>query len=279
MAQTHLPLAPQRGYGDTTRKDPWWLPTLGTFLGLSGFIVYMTWAGLQNAHFTYQGYLSPAYSPLLFWTDAEGVSALDGAARFAWFGDVPAWWPGALPFLPSLLILWAPGGFRITCYYYRGAYYKAFWQSPPNCAVGKPHKTYSGERSFPLIVQNIHRYFMYLAVAFLFILAHDAYLGMWFIDPATGAKEFGIGVGTLVLTLNVTFLSMYTLGCHSLRHVIGGFKDRISGAPIRKSLYKGCTALNKSHMRWAWTSLVWVGFTDFYIRMCSMGVFTDFRII
>jgi hypothetical protein len=33
------------------------------------------------------------------------------------------------------------------------------------------------------------------------------------------------------------------------------------------------------HQQWAWTSLVWVGFTDFYIRMCSMGVFTDWRII
>ena len=56
-----------------------------------------------------------------------------------------------------MLILWAPGGFRLTCYYYRGAYYKAFWADPPSCAVGEPRKSYWGERSFPLILQNVHR--------------------------------------------------------------------------------------------------------------------------
>ena len=75
----------------------------------------------------------------------------------------PGWWPAALPFSAALLILWAPGGFRFTCYYYRGAYYKAFWADPPSCAVGEPRKKYLGEQSFPLILQNIHRYFLYLA--------------------------------------------------------------------------------------------------------------------
>lgn len=279
MAQTHLPLAPQRGFGETTRTDPWWLPGLGTFLGLSAFLVYMTWAALQNENFVYQGYLSPAYSPLLFVPDSIVEPARTLAERHSWFGNQPGWWPAAVPFFPALIILGGPGGFRITCYYYRGAYYKAFWQSPPSCAVGKPHKSYGGEKSFPLIIQNIHRYFMYVAVAFLFILASDVYFGMWFLDPATGQWEWGIGVGTLVLTMNVTLLGLYTLGCHSLRHVIGGFKDRISGAPIRKKLYKGCTALNANHMRWAWFSLFWVGFTDFYVRMCASGVWTDIRII
>jgi hypothetical protein len=32
-------------------------------------------------------------------------------------------------------------------------------------------------------------------------------------------------------------------------------------------------------MMWAWFSLFWVGFTDAYIRLCSMGVITDWRII
>jgi hypothetical protein len=60
-----------------------------------------------------------------------------------------------------LLILWAPGGFRLTCYYYRGAYYKSFWADPPSCAVGEPRKHYRRERSFPLILQNVHRYYLY----------------------------------------------------------------------------------------------------------------------
>jgi hypothetical protein len=144
--------------------------------------------------------------------------------------------------------------------------------------VGKPHATYTGERSFPLIIQNVHRYFMYAAVGYLFILSYDAYRGMWFSNDA-GTIEFGIGVGTLVLILSVTFLSLYTLGCHSFRHVIGGFKDVLSRSPARQRLYEGSTWCNTRHQRWAWTSLIWVMFTDVYVRMCSMGVFTDLRIL
>ena len=106
-------------------------------------------------------YLSPFYSPEIF-----------GISPHAIFGTAPGWWPAWLPkFSPAFLILWAPAGFRFTCYYYRGAYYKAFWADPLNCAVGEPRKSYLGERSFPLIMQNIHRYFMYIAVLFIFILS------------------------------------------------------------------------------------------------------------
>ena len=113
------------------------------------------------------------------------------------------------------LILWAPGGFRLTCYYYRGAYYKAFWADPPACTVGEPRKTYLGERSFPLIMQNVHRYFLYLALIFILILAYDVWKAMWFADPAGGKPSFGIGIGTIVLAINVVLLSGYTFGCHS----------------------------------------------------------------
>ena len=103
------------------------------------------------------------YAPLLFGQPGEG----------SWFGAMPSWMPGFVT--AAMLILWAPGGFRFTCYYYRGAYYKAFWADPPNCAVGEPRKSYLGERTFPLILQNIHRYFLYLALVFLVLLAHDVY--------------------------------------------------------------------------------------------------------
>ena len=161
---------------------------------LGGFVVYATWAALQGDHYEYGPYLSPFYSPLLF-----------GEGPHSWFGPLarPGWWPGALPFSAALLILWAPGGFRFTCYYYRGAYYKAFWADPPSCAVGEPRKSYRGENSFPLILQNVHRYFLYLALAFLFVLAYDVWKAMWFTDPVTGQQSFGIGVGTLVLAANV----------------------------------------------------------------------------
>src|SRR6185312_133804 len=106
--------------------------------------------------------------------------------------------------------------------YYRGAYYKAFWADPPACAVGEPRKTYLGERSFPLIMQNVHRYFLYLALLFIVFLSIDVWKALWFADPATGKTSFGVGVGTLVLTANVVLLGGYTLGCHSLRHLVGG---------------------------------------------------------
>ena len=149
----------------------------------------------------------------------------------------------------AMLILWAPGGFRVTCYYYRGAYYKAFWADPPSCTVGEPRKTYLGERSFPLIVQNIHRYFLYLALLFLIILGRDVWDAFWF------NGQFGIGVGTLVLLLNLVLLTSYTFSCHSLRHIVGGFRDRLAGAPTRKKVYDCVSCLNRRHMVFAWCSL------------------------
>ncbi len=149
---------PWRGTASDTRcgPTPGGCQPVAIFSVLSLFIVYATWAALQGNHYTYGPYLSPFYSPELF-----------GSSPHAWFGPKPGWWPGWLVFSPALLILWAPGGFRVTCYYYRGAYYKAFWADPLNCAVGEPRNRYPGEQRFPLILQNVHRYFLYLAVLFL----------------------------------------------------------------------------------------------------------------
>jgi hypothetical protein len=266
MAHAPLPLF-HRGFGGTERRDAWWLQPLVVFVVLGGFVVYATWAAFQNAYYTSGPYLSPFYSPELW-----------GDPRTAWFGAKPGWWPGLLPFSPALIILPFPGLFRVTCYYYRGAYYKAFWADPPNCAVGEPRSSYWGERSFPLILQNIHRYFLYVAVIFLFILAHDAWRGMWF-DDGAGGRRFGIGVGTIVLTLNVVLLTCYTLGCHSMRHLVGGFLDRLSQHPVRKTAYDCSSCLNRWHMKWAWMSLIGVAFTDLYVRMCAMGVWHDWRIL
>jgi hypothetical protein len=261
-----LPLL-HRGFGETMRRDAWWLQPLVVFVILSGFVVYATWAAFQNAHYTYGPYLSPFYSPEIF-----------GDSPHAWFGLKPGWWPSLLPFSPALLILPFPGLFRFTCYYYRGAYYKAFWADPPNCTVGEPRKTYVGEKTFPLILQNIHRYFLYVALLFLFFLAHDVWKALWFDDGAGGTK-FGIGVGTLVLALNVVLLSCYTLGCHSFRHMVGGFLDQMSRHPVRKTAYDCSSCLNRWHMKWAWMSLICVAFSDVYVRLCSMGIWHDWRIL
>jgi hypothetical protein len=267
MTHATVPLVRRKAF-ETRRRDGWWVQPLIVFIILTSFVVYATWAAFQNAHYTYGPYLSPFYSPELF-----------GDSPHAWFGPKPGWWPGWLPFSPALLILPFPALFRFTCYYYRGSYYKAFWADPPGCTVGEPRASYLGERYFPLVFQNIHRYFMATAVVFLFILSWDVWKALWFTNPATGAVEFGIGVGTLVLAVNVVCLGGYTLGCHSMRHILGGFRDQFSRTPSFRLPYRCSSCLNRAHNGWAWTSLLVVAFSDLYIRLCSMGVWTDLRIL
>ena len=127
-----------RGFGQTARRDAWWATPAVVFTILSAFVVYATWAAFQNRHYTFGPYLSPFYSPEIF-----------GDSPHAWFGPKPAFWPSWLPFSPALIILPFPGLFRVTCYYYRGAYYKAFWADPPSCAVGEPRTSYWGEQLVP----------------------------------------------------------------------------------------------------------------------------------
>ena len=265
MATVPVTVVP-RGFGRTARRDNWWVIPAVVFTILGAFLAYATWAAFQARYYTYGPYLSPFYSPELF-----------GDSPHAWFGPKPAIWPSWLPFSPALLILPLPGLFRVTCYYYRGAYYKAFWADPPSCAVGEPRKRYLGEQSFPLILQNVHRYFLYIALLFLLVLSYDVWKALWFTNPATGQVTFGIGVGTLILAVNVTLLGGYTFGCHSLRHLIGGTCDEI-GSNARASAYRCASCLNRGHMVWAWCSLVSVAFADIYIRLCAMGVWTDWRL-
>src|SRR6202049_1301431 len=214
MAQVDVPLVGSR-FGQTSRADSWWVQPLFTFLGLGGFIVYATWGAFHGQYFRFGPYISPFYSPELF-----------GDPQTSWFGAQPAWIP--LWVTGAMLILWAPGGFRLTCYYYRGAYYKAFWADPPSCTVGEPRSKYRGERSLPLSLQNVHRYFLYLGVLFLVVLSHDVWKAFWFTQASTGKASFGIGLGTLILAGNLVLLSGYALGCHSLRHLVGGMLDRFS---------------------------------------------------
>ena len=266
MAEINLTGSKYR-FGKTYRKDTWWAYPLFVFLALTFFVVYVTWAAWQGKNYWWGPYLSPLYSPELF-----------GPSPHRWFGTQPPWWPNAIRFSPALLVLWAPGLFRLTCYYYRGAYYKAFWADPPSCTVSEPRKKYWGENSFPLIIQNIHRYFLYVALFFILFLGYDVWKAIWFTN-SSGKKVFGIGIGTLVLAVNVVLLAGYTFGCHSLRHLVGGFIDRLSGSPVRRKAYICVSCFNRRHMLWAWMSLFWVMFSDVYIRLCALGVWKDWRII
>ncbi|MBI2343160.1 MAG: succinate dehydrogenase [Deltaproteobacteria bacterium] len=259
------------GLAMTHRKDAWWIAPFLTVLGFGAFIVYTTWAALQGEHYWYGSYLSPFYSPLLFIdSSAAGAAPLE----HAWFGSWPTWWPAMLPSSPALFILMFPGVFRFTCYYYRKAYYRSFVGTPPACAVGAlPRKSYLGETAL-LLFQNFHRYALYPAIAFVFILYYDAVLA-FFHDG-----RFGIGVGTVILLTNATLLGCYTFGCHSFRHLVGGRLNCFScdkQTQLRYGTWKRVSCLNERHMMWAWISLFWVGFSDLYVRLCSMGIIHDFN--
>ncbi|MSS70032.1 MAG: succinate dehydrogenase [Candidatus Latescibacteria bacterium] len=239
------------GFGETLRRDAWWVAPLATALGLGAFGVYSFWAALQGNHYESSPYLSPFYSPLI----------------------LVDWWK----FSPAFLILWAPLGFRATCYYYRKAYYRSYFLDPPACAVGEFRDgKYKGETAFPFILQNLHRYMLIPALALIAFLWHDAYNAFFFSDG------LHMGVGSLVLTANAFLLSGYTLGCHSLRHLVGGRLDCFSCATLgnfRHGIWEKQSVLNRFHMGWAWTSLFMVGFSDVYVRLLSMGVVTDVRLI
>ena len=246
-------------FGATERTDRWWLIPIAQALVLVLLLGYANYAailGFAHYHYVEQGrhYLSPLYSPYVH----------------------PAWLPSWLS--PALLVLIFPLGFRTTCYYYRKAYYRSFFADPMGCAVGEARaKGYCGELKFPFILQNLHRYFLYAALVILVILWWDVFQAFRFKDP-DGSRFFAIGGGSLAILASTATLTLYTFSCHSLRHLIGGrldcFSCAVAGGPRQKA-WGIVSILNEHHMGWAWISLFAVCFADFYVRMCSMGVFSD----
>jgi hypothetical protein len=272
MATTHLPVigGHPRSPGGTMRTDTWWLGPLAVFAYISAALVYLTWAVFQGDHYYAAPYLSPVYSPVLWATDAPGSIPLDHALLGAW----PSWLPSFVPATPAIFALSGPGLLRFTCYYYRKAYYRSFVGSPPGCAVAPlapSGKAYHGETNL-LLFQNLHRYAMYFALLWIPFLAYDALISFH-----REGQGFGIGVGSLIVCLNSYLLTGYAFGCHSFRHVVGGHDDCMScGQNTTKfSLWKMSTWFNERHALFAMVSLFWVAFTDLYIRMVSMGVWTD----
>jgi len=240
-------------FGETLRRDPWWVEILPVVVVLGLFGLYATLRAFEGAYYEWGPYLSPFYSPLI-----------DAHHR---------WWP----FSPAILILGGPLGFRVTCYYYRKAYYRAFFLDPPACAVSeRDGRRYRGETAFPFVLQNVHRYFLYLAVLFLGFLWYDAIRSFFF------EGRFRIGVGSLVLLVNIVLLSLYLFSCHSLRHLAGGRLDCfscVSFGRARFSTWRGLTALNERHMLFAWLSLFSVGLADLYIRCLACGAIRDMTIL
>jgi hypothetical protein len=250
----HLPIAPVGRLGGTLRTDAWWVGPLVTFAVLSAFVVYATFRTFEGTSYEWEAYLSPFYSPLfdVGWAKAWGLGF----------------------FTPAMLILPGPLSFRFTCYYYRKAYYRAFAWDPPACAVGERSGTYNGETKL-LLFQNLHRFTMYVALVFAVILWKDVIVAI------VGWKDgVHVGVGTLIMLVNIVLITLYTCGCHSFRHFVGGglndYSTPIGG--IRHGIWKLSTVLNERHMLFAWSSLISVGLTDFYIRSLATGAVTDIRL-
>lgn len=269
---TYRPPAPGRPdiRQRTLRTDRWWLPPLANALGLATFVVYATIRSLWgSAYYVEQyHYLSPFYSPCV------SASCIPEASHLGqWFGEMPWFLPYALVSLPFLL------GFRLTCYYYRKSYYRAFWASPPACAVAEPHAKYTGETRLPLILQNAHRYFFYIAFAISLLNTYDMVLGFQSTDPATGETSLGLGLGTLILLINVIGLWLYTLSCHSCRHVTGGRLKHFSKHPVRYKIWTGVSKLNTRHMQFAWLTIGTLILTDFYVMLVASGTISDLRIV
>jgi len=244
-----------QGFGQTSRTDRWAVAPTVIAVGFGAFIVYtlfsaLIWGPVFGVPYEVDGYLSPFFSPLI------------GAA-------VLPWW-----FSPAILILWIPLGFRTTCYYYRKAYYRSYFVDPPACAVGEPriHRRYSMETAFPFVLQNLHRIFLYLAFIPLFFLWIDAFQSL------RPDGSWRIGLGSVILFVNVALLSGFSLSCNSLRHLAGGRLDCFSctaRARTQYSVWQRLTGLNVNHMRWAWASLASVALADLYVRLLAMGAFVD----
>jgi hypothetical protein len=248
----------------TLRTDRWWFQPALTFTLLTLWLLYaLVRTASQRAYFVEEfHYLSPFSSPCV------SASCVPAARDFGtWFGEFPPFVPFALLVLPFLL------GFRLTCYYYRGAYYRAFWRAPSACAVREPHATYSGETRFPLIAQNIHRYFWYAALFVGILLTYD--VAQAFRGPD---GNFGFGIGSLILLANVIFIWGYTLGCHTCRHITAGRLKNFSKHPVRYWAWTKVSWLNTRHLQFAWISLGTLMLSDLYILLLASGAFSDPRI-
>jgi len=239
----------------TLRNDAWWAYPASVWLGLGLFTAYGIWVAFVNQDYFVKPYLSPFYSPCI--------------ANHCVDDLYPHFVPAPANFSPALIILAFPGLFRATCYYYRKATYRAFFGSPPACAVAEPAKRYSGEMSFPFSGMNLHRYTWYFAVLLVGILSYDA--AEAFLFP----QGVGIGVGTGVLVINAILIAGYTFGCHSCRHIPAGRINNFSKHPVRYRMWNLVSKLNARHEEWAWASMLWIALADLYIRLVAAGVFND----
>lgn len=249
----------------TLRTDNWRSYPIFIVVLFTTWVAYATVRAMMGKYYWVDeyNYLTPFYSPCV------STECVPGSAHFGTFlPKLPFFIPFAAVSLPFLLL------FRLTCYYYRKAYYRSYWRSPAACAVREPHKKYTGERRFPLVAQNLHRYFWAAAVIISIINTYDALLAF---TDSNG--DFRMGLGSLILLGNVILLWGYTLSCHSCRHIVGGRLKNFSKHPLRYRAWTLVSKLNERHGQYALITLGSLVVADLYVALVSGGVISDPRII
>ena len=249
---TKPPGTAMRGFGTTMRVDRWSIRPGLIAIGLTLFIIYATASAVFGIPYFGVDYSAAGYhSP--FFSIALGETVLPG-----WFS-------------PAILVLWIQILFRATCYYFRGAYYKAFFADPPACAVGEPtiHRKYSMENRLPFILMNAHRFTLYLAFIPLFVLWLDLVLA-FFHDGS-----FRLGLGVFLIAADAILVSLYVFSCHSFRHLVGGGMDCFSctaNTRRRHGIWQRVSAWNQYHGVWAWASLFSIVIVDLYVRALALDI-------
>lgn len=230
------------------RESPWWLAPNVTLVVFSLFILYSIWEILGHNVGRYQNYLSPYFSP-----------------------DVGLWL--GVPWMPALLIAWIPLGFRASCYYYRREYYRGFLRDPAACGIPDRSRQYRGETRPPLVWNNLHRYFLYLALVVVIFLWKDALDAFWY------HGRLDLRLGSFILLADAILLSLYTFSCHAFRHLVGGGLDCFSCQNrARYRWWKAVSTLNQRHGLYAWASMFMVWGTDLYVRLLISGAIHDPRL-
>ncbi len=94
MAEINLGKTIHR-FGYTNRKDAWWVKPLFTFIGLSAFVIYVTWAAFQGKNYYSGPYLSH-FIPLNFLVIRRiaGLVQSQAGGRHGYHGRLHCWYYG-----------------------------------------------------------------------------------------------------------------------------------------------------------------------------------------
>ena len=222
-------------HGKTLRRDPWWIETLPTFLLLGGFMIYATGRPFRtpttSSTPTSRRSTRPASRPTAS-TSTCTSSAPGGRCRRR-CSSCRSRWASAPPATTTARPTTAPSSGR----------------RPPARSPTRPSAT-RGETRFPFILQNLHRYFFWRAVALPVL-------------PVVGRGQGLRLPGRLRLGRRHAGAARerrpahaYSLSCHSCRHLCGGHLDVVLRRRRSRIACGSCvTRLNARHVQIAWISL------------------------